>query len=59
VLGGILIAQHLPTEQLFVFAAIPFAIGAVVAFWLMQLYTVRFKGTGLGQRDVLDRAAAT
>jgi AAHS family 4-hydroxybenzoate transporter-like MFS transporter len=58
VVGGVLIAMHLPTAQLFVFAAIPFAIGAVVAFWLMQLYSVRFKGTGLGQRDVLDRAAA-
>ena len=58
VLGGVLIARHLPTAQLFIFASIPFAVGAVVAFWLMQLYSVRFKGTGLGQRDVLDRAAA-
>jgi AAHS family 4-hydroxybenzoate transporter-like MFS transporter len=58
VVGGLLIAMHLPTQQLFLLAAIPFAIGAVTCFWLMQLYVVRFKGTGLGQRDALDRAAA-
>ena len=58
VLGGVLIARHLPIEQLFLIAAIPFAIGAVLCFWLAQLYTVRFKGTGLGQRAALDSAAA-
>ena len=59
VVGGVLIAMHLPIEQLFLLAAVPFVIGAVVCFWLMQLYATRFKGTGLGQRDTLDRAAAT
>lgn len=59
VVGGFLIARHLPVEHLFVLASIPFVLGAVVCFWLTQLYVVRFKGSGLGQRDALDRAAVT
>jgi MFS transporter, AAHS family, 4-hydroxybenzoate transporter len=58
VLGGVLIARHLPIETLFLIAAIPFAIGAVICFWLARLYVVRFKGSGLGQRAALDSAAA-
>jgi MFS transporter, AAHS family, 4-hydroxybenzoate transporter len=57
VLGGFLIARHLPVEQLFLLAAIPFLLGAIICFWLTQLYVVRFKGTGLGQRETLDTAA--
>jgi len=49
----------LPVEKLFMIAAIPFAIGAVACFWLTQLYSRRFKGSGLGQRETLDAAAAT
>ncbi len=58
VLGGVLIAHHLPIQQLFLIAAIPFVLGAVICFWLARLYVVRFKGTGLGQRAALDSAAA-
>ncbi|HUB97118.1 MAG TPA: MFS transporter [Stellaceae bacterium] len=57
VVGGALIAMHLPVGQLFVIAAIPFLVGAILCFWMRQLYVVRFKGTGLGQRAVLDAAA--
>jgi AAHS family 4-hydroxybenzoate transporter-like MFS transporter len=59
VLGGYLIAQHLPVEHLFLLASLPFVFGACIAYWLTQLYLVRFKGSGLGQREVLDTAAAT
>jgi MFS transporter, AAHS family, 4-hydroxybenzoate transporter len=58
VLGGILIARHLPIEELFLFAAIPFVIGTAICVWLAQLYVVRFKGSGLGQRAALDSAVA-
>lgn len=50
-IGGYLIAQRVPIEQLYLLAAIPFAIGAVVCFVLTRLYYARFKGYGLGQRD--------
>jgi MFS transporter, AAHS family, 4-hydroxybenzoate transporter len=50
VVGGFLIARHLPVQHLFLIAAIPFAIGAAACFWLAQLYVVRFKGRELGQR---------
>jgi AAHS family 4-hydroxybenzoate transporter-like MFS transporter len=50
-IGGYLIAQRVPIEQLYLLAAIPFAIGAVVCFVLTRLYFARFQGYGLGQRD--------
>jgi MFS transporter, AAHS family, 4-hydroxybenzoate transporter len=56
--GGYLIAQRVPIEQLYVLAAIPFALGAVVCFVLTRLYHTRFKGYGLGQREMLDQPAA-
>jgi MFS transporter, AAHS family, 4-hydroxybenzoate transporter len=56
--GGYLIAQRVPIEQLYVLAAIPFAIGAVVCYVLTRLYYARFKGHGLGQREMLDQPAA-
>lgn len=58
VLGGILIAMHLPVTRLYILAAIPFVVGAVVCYILMRLYAVRFQGSGLGQREALDRSAA-
>jgi AAHS family 4-hydroxybenzoate transporter-like MFS transporter len=58
VLGGFLIAMHLPVEQLFLLAALPFAIGAVACYVLTQLYVGRFQGSGLGQRDTLESAVA-
>jgi AAHS family 4-hydroxybenzoate transporter-like MFS transporter len=56
--GGYLIARHVPIEQLYLLAAIPFAFGAVVCFVLTRVYYARFKGHGLGQREVLDQPAA-
>ena len=56
--GGYLIVRHVPIEQLYLLAAIPFAIGAVVCFVLTRLYHARFKGYGLGQRELLDQPAA-
>jgi AAHS family 4-hydroxybenzoate transporter-like MFS transporter len=55
--GGYLIA-HVPLEHLYLLAAIPFALGAVVCFVLTRLYYARFKGYGLGQREMLDQPAA-
>jgi AAHS family 4-hydroxybenzoate transporter-like MFS transporter len=56
--GGYLIARHVPIEQLYVLAAIPFAVGAVACYVLTRLYYARFKGYGLGLREVLDQSAA-
>lgn len=58
VLGGILIAQRLPVDKLFLIAAIPFAVGAVICFWLTHLYLEHFKGRGLGQREIRDAVSA-
>ncbi|MGH7089746.1 MAG: MFS transporter, partial [Stellaceae bacterium] len=58
VMGGYLISRHLPVEQLFVIAALPFLVGTFLCLWLRSLYVVRFRGTGLGQRAVLDAAAS-
>jgi AAHS family 4-hydroxybenzoate transporter-like MFS transporter len=55
--GGYLIARHVPIEQLYLLAAIPFAFGAAVCFVLTRVYYARFKGHGLGQREVLDQPA--
>lgn len=57
-LGGVFIAMHLPIEQLFLLAAIPFVIGTIACYVLSRLYFTRFHGSGLGQRETLDRAAA-
>ena len=57
-IGGYLIAQRVPIEQLYLLAAIPFALGAVVCFVLTRFYHARFKGYGLGQREMLDQPAA-
>lgn len=59
VVGGYLIATHLPVQQLFVIASLPFLLGLAFCLWLRQLYVVRFRGTGLGQRAALDAAVAS
>jgi len=46
----------LPVQQLFLIAAIPFAVGAVACWFLAQLYVTRFRGAGLDQREVLEAA---
>jgi len=55
ILGGVLIATHLPVQLLYVLAAIPFAIGAVACFVLARLYFRRFAGAGMGQRETFER----
>jgi AAHS family 4-hydroxybenzoate transporter-like MFS transporter len=57
-LGGLFISMHLPIQQLFLLAAIPFVIGTIACYYLARLYVIRFQGSGLGQRDTLDHAAA-
>jgi AAHS family 4-hydroxybenzoate transporter-like MFS transporter len=57
-LGGLFIAMHLPIEHLFLLAAIPFVVGTIACYALARLYVTRFQGSGLGQRETLDRAAA-
>lgn len=56
VVGGYLISLHLPVDELFVIASLPFLVGACLCLWLRQLYVVRFRGTGLGQRASLEAA---
>jgi MFS transporter, AAHS family, 4-hydroxybenzoate transporter len=55
--GGYLIARHVAIEQLYLLAAIPFALGAVACWVLTRLYVVRFKSYGLGQREMLEQPA--
>jgi len=50
ILGGALIAMQFSVENLFLVAAIPFAIGALACVALAQLYKKHFKGSGLGER---------
>jgi MFS transporter, AAHS family, 4-hydroxybenzoate transporter len=56
ILGGYYVAQHLPLNQLFLLWTIPSCIGFISALALTLLYKSRFKGLGLGQREVLDAA---
>jgi MFS transporter, AAHS family, 4-hydroxybenzoate transporter len=56
-IGGYLIARHVPIEQLYLLAAIPFALGAIACYVLTRLYVARFKGYGLGQREALAQPA--
>jgi len=56
ILGGYLIAQQLSLQQLFAWWCIPSCIGLLSCLTLTKLYYTRFKGLGLGQREVLDAA---
>jgi MFS transporter, AAHS family, 4-hydroxybenzoate transporter len=49
VIGGRLIDMHLPVQQLYMIAAIPFALGAIVTFILMPLFTDRMATHGPGR----------
>ncbi len=49
-LGGVLIAMHLSTGQLFLAPAAPMAIGAIACFILVGLCRRRFHGPQLGDR---------
>jgi MFS transporter, AAHS family, 4-hydroxybenzoate transporter len=55
--GGYLIARHMPIAQLYLLAAIPFALGAVACYVLTRLYYARFNGYGLGQRELAEQPA--
>jgi AAHS family 4-hydroxybenzoate transporter-like MFS transporter len=56
ILGGYLVAQHLPLQQLFLIWSIPSCVGFIACLTLAVLYKRHFKGRGFGQREVLDAA---
>ncbi len=49
VIGGRLIDMHLPVQQLYMIAAIPFVVGAVAALILMPMFTERMATHGPGR----------
>jgi AAHS family 4-hydroxybenzoate transporter-like MFS transporter len=49
VIGGRLIDLHLPVQQLYMIAAIPFVLGAIAAFILMPMFTERMATLGPGR----------
>jgi AAHS family 4-hydroxybenzoate transporter-like MFS transporter len=49
VIGGRLIDMHLPVQQLYMIATIPFIVGAVVAFMLMPMFAERMATHGPGR----------
>jgi AAHS family 4-hydroxybenzoate transporter-like MFS transporter len=50
VIGGVLLAQKMPLNQLFAWASTPMAVGAVAAIGVAALCYVRFKGFKLDER---------
>jgi AAHS family 4-hydroxybenzoate transporter-like MFS transporter len=56
ILGGYLVAQHLPLQQLFLIWSIPSCVGFIACLTLAVLYKRHFKGRGFGQREVLEAA---
>ena len=44
IVGGMLVAKKLPLDQLFIFAAIPFAVGTIAAIILLFAYNKKFGG---------------
>jgi AAHS family 4-hydroxybenzoate transporter-like MFS transporter len=56
IFGGYLVAQHLPLPDLFLIWAVPSCVGFLACLTLTLLYRRRFKGLGLGQREVLEAA---
>jgi len=51
VFGGFPIRMQISLPTLFVFAAIPFAVGAVGCLLLAPLYRQYFSGAAFGQRE--------
>ena len=49
VVGGRLIDAHLPVQQLYMCAAIPFVLGAIAAFIMMPMFTERMATHGPGR----------
>jgi AAHS family 4-hydroxybenzoate transporter-like MFS transporter len=50
VIGGVLLAQKMPLNELFAWASTPMAVGAVAAIGVAALCYVRFKGLKLDER---------
>lgn len=48
-LGGLLIAAKMPVEQLYLWSALPFVIGAVACFFLMRLLKARDSSVSVEQ----------
>ena len=57
--GGMLIARHLPMDELFMAAAAPMIVGALAAIVLARLCYVRYAGFKLDDTPVVDSAMAT
>jgi len=49
VVGGYLIGKHLPVQQLYMFATIPFIVGAIVAIILMPMFAQHMRTVGPGR----------
>jgi AAHS family 4-hydroxybenzoate transporter-like MFS transporter len=58
IIGGILIARHLPIEQLYLFLFIPLAIGTVCSFVFAWVYYKQFQGMSLRGQAKPNTAAA-
>jgi AAHS family 4-hydroxybenzoate transporter-like MFS transporter len=55
--GSFLLKSGLSMQLLFVYAAIPSALGTLACFVLMGRYAVRFGGRAIGERDRIEQAA--
>ena len=55
-LGGVLIAMQMALPTLYLWATVPFIVGAIASIALTRLYFGTFKGEGLGQRTPLAHA---
>jgi AAHS family 4-hydroxybenzoate transporter-like MFS transporter len=51
ILGGVLIAQHMPVQRLYLIGALPFVLGTIICIILARLYSRRFGGMALNQRS--------
>jgi AAHS family 4-hydroxybenzoate transporter-like MFS transporter len=49
VVGGRLIDMHLPVQQLYMFAAVPFVVGAIAALIMMPMFAERMATHGPGR----------
>ena len=58
VVGGYLIAAHLPIQQLYLVACLPFAVAAVAALVMARLYKRHFGGRAIDQRAHLEGGIA-
>ncbi len=50
IIGGILIARHMPIEQLYMFLIVPLSIGTVCSFLFAWLYYRRFQSMSLSRQ---------